>query len=270
MKNRRGRPTIASNFLLGIANEWVSLLEVGWAEIAWDLLAIKGNASSKIQDVTHAMKPLADRSAMLAGPFVESHTLPSTAQAVRQARSRRAKLLDLLQKAQRRVDIEFETCLESGRLLEELGHGDDGEIEAEIIRRFADYVHHCHELSALHRDINECESELKRRETYVSQLQLLDYLHSKRGRVSPPKLAKALAGLPLMNWRQSGWRCRKFAAPAHRQFNFLILKIVLALSRRSILQSEIFRVQRNTRSDVCETRIVPRCDFFASTGGISV
>ena len=98
-------------------------------------------------------------------------------------------------------------------------------LEAETIRRYTDYAHNCHTLLSLHRQLDKCESEMKKREAYVSQSQLLAYLHSKRGRVQPRKLAKALAD-PMMKWRQSRVRCFKFSFSAPVHLNFALVTVL--------------------------------------------
>jgi hypothetical protein len=182
----------------------------------------------------------------LAAQFLEKDLLPSTAHEVRQFRKKRSKLFAGFQKEQKQADARLDHCLDAARLLEEVGLSDGGGIETETIRRYADYVHRCQPLLSLHSEIKQWELELKAREAYVSQSQLLHYLHSKRGRVQPRKLAKALAGLPTMNWRQSSARCYAFPATVQVGFNFAVLKTMLALARRlktSILDSSQSAIQ---------------------------
>src|ERR1700682_1915458 len=57
-KKKRGRPTIASNFLLGNRNAWLHLLEECWPEVGWALLCIRKQQTATIDDIERALKPL--------------------------------------------------------------------------------------------------------------------------------------------------------------------------------------------------------------------
>jgi hypothetical protein len=217
---------------MGIHNEWVVVLESAWPEIGWQLFSLKDNVSAAVDGVRKAMAPLGDYNRTLAAHFFEKDLITSTAHEIRGCRLRRADLVDSMQEEMKQTDAQLDNCREAGRLLEEVGLSDGGVIEAETIRRYTAYAHRCQRLMSLHWEINEFERLLKAREAYVSQSQLLHYLHSKRGRVQPRKLAKALAGLPMMNWRQSRERCRSFQGTAQIQFNYHIFAIMLSLRRK--------------------------------------
>lgn len=60
------------------------------------------------------------------------------------------------------------------------------------------------ELTRSHEEISEV---LRGREAYICQFELLDFLTSQRYTLAPLSLANAMAGLPLIAWRQSIKRC---------------------------------------------------------------
>src|SRR5882757_9620354 len=60
-KPKRGRPTIPDNFLLGSRNQWASLLEESWPEIAWPLLQMRGHPTSTIDDLRKAFRHVKEK-----------------------------------------------------------------------------------------------------------------------------------------------------------------------------------------------------------------
>jgi hypothetical protein len=233
MKRERGRPTIRSNHLVGIHNNWVVLLESSWPEIGWLLLSVKENGLATTDQIRSAMAPLREKNNnSLAVPYFEEDLSTSTAHEVRQCRKVCANLEDRVRLRFNELEAQFARCLDAGRALESLGISDGEQVELETIRRYTLYAHACRRFRLLRDKADQLEREVRSREAFVCQSQLLDYLHSKRGRVEPRKLASALAGLPTMNWRQSRIRCYGLPCNSERGFNYQILEIILKLTKR--------------------------------------
>jgi len=261
MEKRRGRPTIPSNHLMGIRNDWVALLESAWPDIGWQLLSLKGNVSATLDEVQVAMKPLADKNCRISPTaFFEKELLPSTAHEVRQKRISGGRLRDRIRKESEELALLFAKCLEVGRTLEEVGVSEGDDIELETVRRYTLYVHRCRELQLRQNETDEFDRQLKAREAHVCQSELLAYIHSKRGRIHPRKLANALAGLPTMNWRQSQARCRQFPIKLDKHFNYRVLELVLKLTKRlrtsltdaspALISNTLRRVGSPRRADI--------------------
>jgi hypothetical protein len=233
---------------MGIRNDWVVLLESAWPEIGCQLLSLKENVSATLNDVQAAMKPLADKSGRISPTaFFEKELLPSTAHEVRQKRISGGHLRDRIRKESAELAHLFAKCLEVGRTLEEVGVSEGDDIELETVRRYTLYVHRCRELQSLQNEADEFDRQLKAREAHVCQSELLAYIHSKRGRIQPRKLANALAGLPTMNWRQSQTRCREFPIKIDKDFNYQVLELVLKLTKR--LRTSLTAASPNTISN---------------------
>jgi len=57
-KPKRGRPTIADDYLQGARNEWAALLEETWSEVGRSLLSVESRVDTTIDDVHEAFDPV--------------------------------------------------------------------------------------------------------------------------------------------------------------------------------------------------------------------
>jgi hypothetical protein len=85
-------------------------------------------------------------------------------------------------------------------------------IQLEVQRRNDSLVRATENLRKLQEQDHALQRRVLDQESYFCRCELLDFLHSEgRYAVNPRPLAKALAGLPYMRWRQSYARCSKMS-----------------------------------------------------------
>jgi hypothetical protein len=98
-------------------------------------------------------------------------------------------------------------------------------------KRRADYAVASRVLQDRQESIDRLRRELRGTEARISQLELLDFIASKRYKLTPVSLANAMAGLPFVTWRHSAARCLALAPsaiPGLTYQMFLDLKRALA------------------------------------------
>jgi len=85
---------------------------------------------------------------------------------------------------------------------------------------------------------NLLESALRQREASFAQSQLLDFIRSDRYSSTPMSFANAMAGLPLIHWRQSMDRCQKLKDGATNGVVYRRFQIVADVLMRSAANAE--------------------------------
>jgi hypothetical protein len=227
-KQKLGAPTIPDNFLVGLRNAWVSLLEEAWPEIVWPLQSIRRKRTAGIEAVRIAVKPLArTNSATLVSPLLRAEFQESKPSAVRHKRKR---LAEFNKKILER-EMELDALAWRGRdVALSLARGDkDGEelLESETIRRYTQIAHDAKALWALSADRDAFEMQLTKEEAFVFQHELLSFLKSKdRYAIEPRQLADSLAGLPTMVWRQSYVRCSQMPYESEPHLHYQVLQVI--------------------------------------------
>jgi len=216
-KSRRGRPTIASNFLLGLRNAWIYLLEQNWPEIGWRLLCIRNQRTATIEDIQEAMMPLMGKpNGGLAAPYYRESSESADAREIRGNRKKLSKLAQQILAMQAKRVTQEQLCCEVELALkqpEDMLKDADPKvketIQLEVTRRRESLVRIADNLGKLESERDALSRKLLDQESYFYRAELLDFLHSPRYAVKPRPLANALAGLPQMRWRQSHSRCSK-------------------------------------------------------------
>src|SRR2546427_2831015 len=249
-KPKRGRPTIPDNFLLGARNQWASLLEESWPEIGWPLLQIRECPTSTIDNVCKAFQPVKEKphNAGLASPFYRETFETATPAEVHQNRVRVGDLQAEIQHARAKLTETERSKSELDAAMKTAAPEYTSTVQKEITRRQETLDRLQSEKSRLtieERDLNKKSFD---QEAYVYASQLLDFLHSVgRYAINPQSVAKAVAGLPMMGWRQSHLRCSQMPLQRPR-LHYLVLKVILSLwkrrqgeSKRSL--TEFFKVQ---------------------------
>ena len=231
---RRGRPTIADNFLLGHRNWWLSFFEECWPEIGFGLLAIRKRKTGTIEDVRKVFQSLRGGSrsdhvrAFLCGSpeKTDGKTLRANQRAVSELRTEIQKLED------RRSELEWR-CAEAERALAQAS-----EQEKETIRTLADARNQSlreldEKLAHSQAQLKELEQRLENQQTYWFCSQLLDFLCQARYAVRPLPLANAMAGLPGMGWRASFARTSRMKrSPGEARFAYRVFETISRMWRR--------------------------------------
>lgn len=217
-KRPRGRPTLASNHLLGARNDWLRLLEYNWPEIGWQLICIRRQRKATIETIREAMMLLVDKpNGGLASAFCRGSSESASPKEIRTDWTKRSRLDQEIRSAHterntcERLSLEVESALKQTEEAEEDAAPKLKErIQQEVERRNESLVRATVRLGKLQEQYDTVNRTVLDRESFFCRSELLDFLHSEgRYAVKPRPLAKALAGLPYMRWRQSFVRCAK-------------------------------------------------------------
>lgn len=124
---------------------------------------------------------------------------------MRKTRHEAASLLESVRNAfgeERREQDRLDSALNALK-----NSGPDERLEQLSNKRKQDHASAVELIRELTRSHEEISEVLRRREAYICQFELLDFLTSQRYTLAPLSLANAMAGLPLIAWRQSIKRC---------------------------------------------------------------
>jgi hypothetical protein len=221
----RGRPTIPDNFLLGVRNAWAALLEESWPEIGWALQRLRNQRNATPEGVRKALSPLKYKpNEGLVAVFLSERSEKSVPAIIRKGREDRRRLAeDIYQAGTEIAELEWK-CREADTVL--LQGCEEEVLVSEIIKRYRRLIHFQKQLWSAQKETNIVENKLLDQEAYVCQTQLLNYLHSRRYNVEPLSIADALAGLPIMVWRQSYSRCSAMPYESEPHLLYQVFQII--------------------------------------------
>lgn len=216
-KSKRGRPTIASNLLLGTRNAWVCLLEEAWPEIGWPLICIRNQRTSTIEDIQKAMVSLREKpNGGLAARFYGGASERASPSEIRRNWKSISRLDPRILEMQAKRNTQERLCSEAELALiqaEEMLKDEEPKVKEtillEITRRKEILSRTTENVRKLESDRDAVYKKVIDQESYFCRSELLDFLRSRRYAVKPRPLANALAGLANMRWRQSHSRCSK-------------------------------------------------------------
>jgi hypothetical protein len=233
----RGRPTIADNFLVGARNEWVSLLEECWPDVGWGLLSIRRRPRSTVQDIQSVLAPLRKKpKGGLACAFLrQAAPGEANSELIRRSRQSLSDMYERLRRTSSEANDQIYKCnATAAALQQQLADQTEREtIENECIQRYAHFVRLHKTVQALEQEKAAAEKKLADDEANFCQTQLLNYLTS-RGRyaIEPLSLGNALAGLPIMAWRQSYERCSEMPYELLAHFSYRLLRVIIEIWRK--------------------------------------
>jgi len=233
-KPKRGRPTIKDDFLVGARNQWASLLEESWPEIGWQLLQIRKNLTSTIEDVRKAFQPVKEKSHNpgLASPFYRGTFETATPAEVHQNRVRVGDLQAEIHHARAKLTETERSKSELDVAIKTVAPEYASTVQKEITRRQETLDRLQSEINRLTIEEHNLNKKSSDQEAYVYASQLLDFLHSVgRYAINPQSVANAVAGLPMMGWRQSHLRCSQMPLQRPR-IHYLVLEVIVSLWKR--------------------------------------
>ncbi len=233
-KPKRGRPTINDGFLEGARRQWASLLEESRPEIGWRLLQIRKNPASTIEDVRKAFQPVKEKphNPGLAQGFYRPTFKTATPAEVHRNRVQVGELQGELVHVQRKLADAERSVSEIDSALRTATAEQVSLVQHEIAQRKQMLLQLQNEFNLLTTQEKNLSIETSDQEAYVYASELLDFLHSHgRYAVNPVSVANALAGLPMMGWRQSHLRCSRMPLQQSR-LHYLVLEVILDLWKR--------------------------------------
>jgi hypothetical protein len=206
--NDLGRRTISDDILAAGRDAWRSLFEEYWPNIGWSLLNIRKTRASTIEDVRSAFAALTGKPhSAVAAIFWSGSPLASSGPNLRSNRKRLSdirhdiQVMDLKHREMQGLCTEAETALRGART------EDRETIQTESNRRSKEELDFVEDLARLENEYHDLDRTVLNEEAYWYSSELLDFLQDPRCALEPINLATALAGLPIMEWRQSRTRC---------------------------------------------------------------
>jgi hypothetical protein len=200
-KTRRGRPLLITDSALESNRDHQhGNFDNGWGDVGWDLSRAK-----TLESLRKALEPLRGRPQL--GLFVREPRSPATWKGLRESRKAINRLMDRLRIANQEVSDARERLEKArGALL-------DSESD-ELLKRMCEEREKTHSFAVkyalqLQNSLNELNEEQRSRESYISQSEFLEFIISKRHKLTPLSISNAIAGLPFITWRQSTVRCTK-------------------------------------------------------------
>jgi hypothetical protein len=232
-KPKRGRSTIPDNFLLGGRNQWASLLEESWPEIGWPLLQIRERPTSTIDDVHKAFQPVKEKphNSGLANAFYRETVEIATPAEVHKNRKRVGELQAEVHHAGARLNDIERSIRDVEEALKIAPVEDRNAVHEEITQRQQALLQLQGEINRLTIERDALDKKSLAQEAYVYASELLDFLQSGRRAVNPKNVANALAGLPMIRWRQSHLRCSRMPLDQPRP-HYSVLEVILKMWKR--------------------------------------
>jgi hypothetical protein len=233
----RRKSLIDDPCLWGDRDSLLFLLEVTWADVGGKLHAVK-----TADDVLAALQIWNERSDN--SPVVKTLLRPaSTAASAKTLTEKRRRLRELI-KLSREARERLEKCRQDLELADralslQLSERDKAAVEERRARRAEKFDRAEAEHNVAASREAKIEQQLREFETYFARTEFARFCKSKRYRLTPLNAANAIAGLPLMGWRQSVQRCMKSEAVganggAIQVFN-TIKRIIDSCTRKSQL-----------------------------------
>lgn len=233
-KPKRGRRTIAENFLVGGRNNWHSFLERYWHEIGWPFLEIRRCRTTTMEEIRRIFEPLQGKqNTYCADNFLRGDPQAVTAKELRANRIKASKLhYEIQNMHSQRQEIEF-SCAIAENALKDTCEEYREAIETEAKQRKERLRELNANLQVAQARSSELDKMVRGQETWFYCSQLLAYLCKGNYAVRPFALANAFAGSPVMGWRQSLARCAKMPRSSiYREYPYNIFLVISRIWRR--------------------------------------
>lgn len=221
---KRGRPVeVAIERLNSNAGELSFVLEQCWGDVGWGLWQAK-----QICDVREAFSKVVHYRCGLLEPFKQSQTRATSAKELRSLRSK-TKALNL---NCRELYRDWQITQNEHELIERACATEADPVKkAQVLPMIRDSASAVQQ-TEMRREINrakleELESELKEREAYFAQAEILRFIQSNRRKFTPVNIACAMAGLPILTARVSREKCAAHCIeplPGHAFAMFQIMR----------------------------------------------
>jgi hypothetical protein len=203
---QRGRKSaVEDGRLWADRDHFVWLLETSWPDLGGRLSTVKSPS-----DVLALLQIWKERSQNYGVQILlRAKSKPATTNSLNAMR-RRIRELNV---ARLKASDYMQTCRESLEVAQRASNGQLSErekvmVEQETKCRADKFAQAEKEYEALNRQHAEMEQALQDGEAYFARAEFVGFCRSQRYRLTAVNTANALAGLPLMGWRQSAKRCK--------------------------------------------------------------
>jgi hypothetical protein len=194
----------------------------------------KQRSGGVMENVRRIFEPLKGKAnCYLSEVFLRGTPQPVDGKELRANRIRSSRLHSEIQELQSQFrELEF-SCLEADRALARADGQDKAIVQAQADQRKHSLLELEERLRQAEKESKELEKKVVDQETYWYCSQLLDFLLKGRYAIEPINLANALAGLPVMGWRESILRCSKMErTSSFVQFPYRVFEVVSRIWRR--------------------------------------
>jgi hypothetical protein len=242
------RQAIDNGCLWGDRDALVWLLETNWADVGWNLRSIKSAAD--VRAAFQVCEQYQNNRYYVLDTLLRASEAPATPKKLNALRRRIGELSGALRDA---YDVQ-EKCRESLARADRALAGQWSETEKEIIQtkrneRAAALADADGKYQSLQNKRKQLEDTLRDSEAYFARAEVVRFCKSRRYSLDPLNTANALAGLPLIGWRQSMKRCRQQECPGANGSTYQAFKIfrqiVESCRRRSDLINQAERWLKN-------------------------
>jgi len=247
---KRGRPFTTKNATLeGLRDAFVWVLENDWGVVGYEL-----TQSTTILQIRSALAPFntgiyADRFKI----FLRPSATYATTLAMRKTRLQQGEVIEQLQAAFNEEQVARQSVERIEQALRQAsGTTDQHAMENEHVRRTASLLvvqKHRADLDTRNRNLTE---KLADDESGFAQTELLDFILEHRYSFTPLNFSNAMAGLPLMGWRQSSKRCVRWPCElanglAYRQFKVIAACLRSDVKSHPLVERMRLFLQRKTK-----------------------
>jgi len=233
-----GRPTLPDSYLFGGLYALIDVFEKSWAEIGWELERIRGaRKPPAVEAIRRALEPIRG----LSNHYIFSQLLfPSvrlgTDRELRKLRHELGEAAGGSRNADSAVREQQALCEESRQAVylatQQPNEEVRGVAEREHEKRKGELEQLERALTAANERRDSLQRELQERAAFFAQNEMLGFVREKRYELSPRNLARALAGMPYMRWRQSIVRCKKIPCKMAISINYLAFRGISWILRR--------------------------------------
>ena len=205
-KRKPGRPReIDPESLSRAVNELQFVLEQNWGAVGWLLREAKS-----ISDVRNAFAEIVHESCGYLEPFRDNLTRKTTSNELRALRKRVVEL-------QERHRRDYARCQSAREAFDQASKAratdSDPVKQAQIQPILPDLEYKSQEADSLEQksrmELESLRTQLKEREAYFAQAEILRFIESNRRQFTPRNVACAMAGLPNVTSRASCEQCEK-------------------------------------------------------------
>jgi len=260
---RGRRETISDEELSLRRNALVMLFEFKWGEVAWKLQHVK--RADSLQVCLADLSTAGDIAAL--GPVVQcllrDGAREGTRKRVRESQDAYFNLQDEQSAAQDGITLELDRLTEALVAFREArskpripkSRKSGRNQHANLLRRVrhvvrdrkSTYKQRIALWNLLEAKRRNLQDEMQKQEAAFARNELFRFLRSKKYKLNPRNLANALAGLPIIGWRQSFRRCKPLPYVCGPSIHFLSFRFLTKFLTRSIpnSQAEAERVLRD-------------------------
>ena len=210
----------------------VDVFEKGWPLIGWSLERIRNAPKPpSLGAIQKSVEPVRDWGRSYVFNLLLSDSVEETPFGnLRQVRGDLGQAVAAARRVRAALEQQMRLCQEVETALKE---ADPDQNQKEIVQAAkAKRDAELNKLQETLRKVNEIRDKLSEKllaqEAFFVQGEALDFLRSKKYKLTPRNLSAALAGSPFIRWRTSIVRCRKIGCRMAESSNYLVF---LAVSR---------------------------------------